>query len=142
MTMVTPDPPLYTEGSRPMIDHDDDSSHESNKQQDRANYFMDQPTLKARHRSIKHYKPTIFCRDDRLLHYISCIRFGSGKFKCWWHDPIALCLHLPFGSHYPMTHMALVPEVLGPHGHVPGPHGHVDRNSWQILGHMGIHEHV
>ncbi|KAI3827971.1 hypothetical protein L1987_02060 [Smallanthus sonchifolius] len=33
MTMVTPDPPLCTMESRPVIDHDVDSSHESNRRQ-------------------------------------------------------------------------------------------------------------
>ncbi|KAI3827973.1 hypothetical protein L1987_02062 [Smallanthus sonchifolius] len=97
MTMVTPDPPLCNKESWPVIDHDVDSSHESNK-------------------------PRIIGHELNM----SCAHM--------------VCVSEFIGSHE--THMARVPEVLGPHGHVSGPHGHVDHSSWLILGHMGRHEHV
>ncbi|KAI3821662.1 hypothetical protein L1987_09231 [Smallanthus sonchifolius] len=77
MTMVTPDPPLCTKKSRPAIGHDHDSSYESSEQREKARHFTDQPTWKARHRSTKHGKSTLSCRDDRLLRYIMYLRYSE-----------------------------------------------------------------
>lgn len=90
MTMVHPNPLLCIKVSRPMILHNDDSSHESNTPREKAYHQTNRPTWKARHPPMTHYILTTICRDGRLLHYISCVRFGPGKFKCWWHDSFSL----------------------------------------------------
>ncbi|KAK1424978.1 hypothetical protein QVD17_20320 [Tagetes erecta] len=87
ITKVAPDPQNRTKDSRPVTEDYNDFSHESNKSWERAQYFTDQQTLKARHLSLKHFKSITSCKDDHLLHYISCIKFGPGKYKSWWHDP-------------------------------------------------------
>ena len=87
MTMVTSDSLPCNKECPTMDEHDGGSPPKSKIPRERAWRKPDQPLFKAYQWSYEHIKSINKCRDDRLLHYINCIRFGPGKFKCWWHDP-------------------------------------------------------
>ncbi|MFS8006326.1 hypothetical protein Hanom_Chr14g01247901 [Helianthus anomalus] len=93
MTMVTSDPPLCIKDSRPMDEHNGGSPLKSKQPRERAWNKADRPKLKARRWSNEHHKNILICRNDRLLHYMSCIKFGLGNFKSWCHDPFIFSKH-------------------------------------------------
>ncbi|KAF5813561.1 hypothetical protein HanRHA438_Chr03g0111021 [Helianthus annuus] len=61
------------------------------KSQEKARRSLDRHSLRDQRWYKRKLNVTLKCKDNHPPHYMSCIRFGPGKFKFWWPDLFA-CL--------------------------------------------------
>ncbi|KAJ0458026.1 hypothetical protein HanIR_Chr15g0780461 [Helianthus annuus] len=55
---------------------------------EKARRSLDQHIMRVQRWCKRKLKATLKCRDNHQPHYMSRIRFGPGKFKFWWSDPL------------------------------------------------------
>ncbi|KAJ0843890.1 hypothetical protein HanRHA438_Chr15g0696391 [Helianthus annuus] len=56
--------------------------------QEKPRGSLDQHSLRVQRWYIRKHNGTLKCGDNHHPHYMSRIRFGPGKFKVWWFDPV------------------------------------------------------
>ncbi|MFS7940143.1 hypothetical protein Hanom_Chr05g00460201 [Helianthus anomalus] len=54
---------------------------------------LDQHSLRVQRWYQRKHNGILKCGDNHHPHYMSHIRFGPGKFKAWWFDPVE-CLKI------------------------------------------------